>query len=317
MRLLWLTIIAWMAVSAWSAQPPRVHLRESSTVTGAQFTLGEVADFEGVDAQTASRLKTVVLGTSPLPGLERTVTREQVLTRLRQHGFQPEAFEIVAPTRIVVRREAHVLQTERVVEVAEQKLRQSASLPDNAQVESDAPPRALSLPNSKVQMTAGEPRALGAGLFMVPVQIACEGAVPTTLNVRLRVKVWREAVVATRAIRTGEAIDPDAVMLQQVAISEDSNDLTTDPSEVVGKIARRPIAAGQPIRRAVLDEPAIIRRGQNVKLLVHLDGAVIEAGAIAQQDGKAGDRIRVQVTDTRKTLLATVVDAQTVTLDAR
>lgn len=317
MRLLWLTIIAWTAVSTWSAQQPRIHLRESSTVTGAQFTLGEVAGFAGIDAHTEARLKAVVLGTSPLPGLERTITREQVLTRLRQRGFQPEAFEIVAPTRVVVKREAHMLQTQQVVEVAIRKLRQSASLPDNAQVECDAPPRALSLPNSKVQMTAGEPRALGAGLFIVPVKVACEGAVPATLNARLKVKLWRVVVVASRAIRTGEAIDPDVVTLQQVTISGNDSDLTTDPSEVVGKIARRPIPAGLPIRRTALDEPAVIRRGQCVKLLVKLDGAVIEAGAIAQQDGKAGGHIRVQVVDTRKTLLATVVDAQTVTLDAR
>lgn len=317
MRLLWLIIVTWTAVSAWSVQQPRIHLRESSTVTGARFTLGEVATFEGIDAHTEARLKAVVLGTSPLPGLKRTITREQVLTRLRQHGFQPEAFEIVAPARVVVERKAYALPPQQVVEAAVQKLRQSANLPNNAQVECDAPPRTPSLPHDNVQITAGAPRTLGAGYYMVPVLVTCDGTDPVTLNVRLRVKVWREAVVATQAIRTGEAIDLDAVTLQQVAISEDNSDLITDPSEVAGKIARRPIPAGQPIWRAALDEPAVIRRGQSVKLLVNLDGAVIEAGAIAQQDGKAGDRIRVQVIDTRKTLLATVVDTQTVTLDAR
>lgn len=317
MRLLALTIIAWVTASVRCAPQPRIHLRELSTVNGAQFTLGEVADFEGVDAQTASRLRAVVLGTSPLPGLERSLTREQVIIRLRQHGFQPEAFEIVLPARIIVRREAHILQADRLVDVAVQKLRQSAGLSDNVQVECDVPPRILPLPHSDAQITPGEPRALGASLYLVPLTVTCAGTAPVTLNVRLRVKRWCEAVVATQAIRAGEAIDPSAVTVQRVAVSDDGDDLVSDISEVVGRIARRPIAVGQPIRRTSIDEPAVIRRGQDVKLLVKLNGAEIEAGAIAQQDGKVGDRIRVQVVDTRKTLLATVVDAQTVTLDVR
>ncbi len=317
MKWLLLTIIVGLTAGARCAQQPCIRLREQIIVTNAQFTLGDVADFVGIDTQTETRLKAVVLGTSPLPGLERVITREQVLIRLRQHGFQPEAFEIMMPARAVVRREAHSLQPQQIAEVAIEKLRQSAGLPKDAQVECDPAPRALSLPHDRVQITAGEPRSLGAGLYTVPVQVVCEGVALITLNVRLRTRFWREAVVAARAIHTGEAIDPDAIALRTVAVLDESDDLITDPSEVVGKIAKRPISVGQPVRRISIDEPAVIRRGQNVKLLVKLDGAVMETGAVAQQDGKVGARVRVLVTDTRKTLLATVVDAQTVMLDVQ
>lgn len=317
MKWLLLTIFVWLTAGAWCTQQPCIRLHEQSIVKNAQFTLGDVADFVGIDTQTETRLKAVVLGASPLPGLERVITREQVLIRLRQHGFQPEAFEIVVPARAVVRREVHSLQPPQIAAVAIEKLHQSACLPEDAQVECDPAPRALSLPHDRVQITAGEPRALGAGLYTVPVQVVGEGIAPITVNVRLRTTFWREAVVATRAIHTGEAIGADAVALRTVAVLEDNDDLITDPSEVAGKIAKRPIAAGQPVRRTSIDEPAVVRRGQTVKLLVKLDGAVIETGAVAQQDGKVGARVRVLVTDTRKTLLATVVDAQTVMLDVQ
>ncbi|GBC97445.1 hypothetical protein HRbin16_03268 [bacterium HR16] len=315
MKLSVLTIMAVMAACAWCAPQPRIELRDLSIVKNAQFTLGDVATFTGVDAQTQARLAGIVLGTSPLPGLERVVTSEQVATRLRQHGFRPEAFDIVAPQKIVVRRAIHLFRAQRAVEVAIQKLREATSLPDDAQVVCDTPLRDLSLPTDDVQVTAGEPRALGTNLYVVPVQIACEGTPPVAISVRLRVSQWREVLVARRAIRTGEAIDADAVEIQRIAIDTDSPDLLTDPAEVIGKIARRPFTAGQPLKRSAVDEPAIVRRGQNVKLLVRLDGAVVETGAVALQDGKAGARIRVQVADTRKTVLATVTDAETVTVD--
>ncbi|MCS6831511.1 MAG: flagellar basal body P-ring formation chaperone FlgA [bacterium] len=317
MRPFVLIMVFVLATGGWCAQQPRIELRDLSIVRSARFTLGEVATIAGADAHTQARLAAVVLGTSPLPGAERTITLEQVATRMRQHGFRPESFDIIAPTKIVVRREVHLFRAQRAIEAAIGKLREAACLSDDAQAVCDTPPRDLPLPGDKVDLVAGEPRALGAGLYVVPVQIACDGTSPVTLNVRLRVSRWREALVARRTIRTGEAIEADAVVVQRIASNTEETDLLTDASEAIGKIARRPIAAGQPLKRSAIDDPAVVRRGQNVKLLVRLDGAVIETGAIALQDGKAGARIRVQVSDTRKTLLATVLDGETVTVDVR
>ncbi|MGC8782955.1 MAG: flagellar basal body P-ring formation chaperone FlgA [Armatimonadota bacterium] len=315
MRLSILTIAAWVATSAWCAPQPRIALRDLSIVKNAQFTLGDVATFTGVDAQTQARLAGVVLGTSPLPGLERVMTSEQIATRLRQHGFRPEAFDIVTPQKIVVRRETYLFRAQQAIEAAIHELREAISLPDDAQIVCNTPPRDLSLPNDEVQVTAGAPRALGAGLYLVPVKVACSGTSPITLNVCLHVVRWREVLVARRAIRTGEAIDAESVAVQRIATDMDASDLLTDPAEVIGKIACRPLTTGQPLKRSAVDEPAVVRRGQNVNLLVRLGGAVVETGAVALQDGKVGARIRVQVADTRKTLLATVTDAETVTVD--
>lgn len=308
-------LVAILSTGVSCVQQPRIAVRELSVVKSAQFTLDEVATFSGMDTQTQARLSGVVLGTSPLPGLERTITAEQIVTRLRQHGFRPEGFDIVTPQKIVVRREAYLFRAQHAVDTAVQKLRETVLSGDDAQVVCDIPPRDFSLSNSNVQVSAGEPRGLGAGLYLVPVQVMCEGAPPVTLNVRLRVSRWREVLVARRAIRTGEAINSDMVILQRIAFHSEDPDLLTDPAAVVGKVARCPIAIGQPVKRSAIDEPALIRRGQNVKLLVQLDGAVIETSAVALQDGKAGALIRVQVADTRKTLLATVADAETVTVD--
>ncbi len=317
MRAILSILIAVLAAGAWGIQQPCIEVREVSVVKNAQFTLGEVATFSGADAQMQARLAGVVLGTSPLPGLERAITVEQIVTRLRQHGIRPEALEIIAPARIVVRREAHLFPAQQAIDAAIQKLRETASLPDDAQAICDAPVRDLSLPAGDVQVSAGEPRSLGAGLYLVPVQVSCPGASLVTLNVRLRVNRWREVLVAQRVIRAGEPIEGDMVAIQRIAVATDDPDLLSDPAEVVGKIARYRVAAGQPLKRSAIEEPAVIHRGQNVKLLVRLAGAVVETSAVALQDGKASARIRVQVTDTRKTLLATVLDADTVTVDVQ
>ena len=314
-RLLMLIWILWLTAAAWGVPQPRIELREVSTVRNAQFTLGEVATFTGVDAETQARLAKVVLGTSPLPGLERTITLEQVCIRLRQHGFEPERFELTVPAKVTVRRQKYAIDAEQIAQAAIGKVRLALGLPPDALVECDAPIRHVSVADGNAQITPGEPRPLGAGLYSVPVQVACASGATVGVHVRLRVSLRREVVVAQRAIRTGEAIDADSIALQPIALNRDDPHLLTDPTEAVGKIARRPIAAGQPFRRSDIDAPAVVRRGQNVKLQVRLNGAMVEADAVVLQDGQVGARIRVQVTDTRKTLLATVLGAETVAVD--
>jgi len=298
--------------AAWATPAPRIEVRERSAVQAAQFTLGDIATISGVDASTEARLRAVVLGSSPLPGLERPLTREQILIRLRQHGFQPEAFTLVTPARMVICREKKTLQGQQLVEAAVAALRNALNLPDDAQVECPTPPQDVSLPQGEAQLTAGEPRALGGGWYAVPIYLSTGRGARSTLNMRLRVGFWREVVVTQRSLRPGDVVDDTAVATERFLVYDEGGDFLTAAEEVCGKVVRQTIPARQPLRRSALEEPALIRRGQQVKLLVQMDGAVIEASALALQDGKAGALIRVQVVDTRKTLTATVVDSQTV-----
>lgn len=312
MKRLVLGMMLTLLVTVWAAPAPRIQVRERSTVQGAQFTLGDVATFSGVDASTEARLRAVVLGSSPLPGLERSLTREQILTRLRQHGFQPEAFTLLTPASMAVCREKKTLPAQQVVEAAVAALRSTLKLADDSQVECPTPPQDVSLPQGEAQLTAGEPRALGSGWYTVPIYLSTGRGARSTLNIRLRVGFWREVVVTQRSLRPGDVVDETAIATERLLVYDEGGDFLTAAEEACGKVVRQTIPARQPLRRSALEEPALIRRGQQVKLLVQMDGAVIEASAVAQQDGKAGARIRVQVVDTRKTLTATVIGAQTV-----
>lgn len=293
----------------------RIEVNETSVVNQTQFTLGEIARFSGMDANTQQQLAKIVIGSSPLPGLERVVTREQVITRLRQYGFHPEMFEINMPKRATVRREAYSLNVQRVVETAIHQLRQTLSLPEEAEVTCDTPPRDIPLPKQEPVLVAAPPRALGEGLYLVPVEVQCEGAPASTLSVRLRVRWNRAVVVALRALKAGEIVSPEAVTVQVVSLARDDARVATAPQQVIGKTLTRPLRAGQPVPTDALENPPLIRRGQLVKIQLRLPGATIETTATALQEGGTGARIRVQVTDTRKIVTATVLDAETVSLE--
>ncbi len=86
-----------------------------------------------------------------------------------------------------------------------------------------------------------------------------------------------------------------------------SNDLTTidignqvrrvgtlDASALVGKEARRIIAAGQPIYGQDVQSPLLVKRNQSVTLVISRSGLAIAASGKALNDGSLGALVRVQ-----------------------
>jgi flagella basal body P-ring formation protein FlgA len=75
---------------------------------------------------------------------------------------------------------------------------------------------------------------------------------------------------------------------------------------VEGKILRIGLMAGAPILSPQLDLPIVVRRGQKVVFTLSDPEMTIKATATALEDGRVGDNISVENTESKKTLRATV-----------
>ena len=83
--------------------------------------------------------------------------------------------------------------------------------------------------------------------------------------------------------------------------------MVTRPEGIVGKRLTQPGRKGKPVQRsAVQTPPTIARGGATIKLVARRSGLTISRMVVAQEDGKVGEPIRVQVQNTRETLEAVV-----------
>jgi flagella basal body P-ring formation protein FlgA len=163
-----------------------------------------------------------------------------------------------------------------------------------------------------------EMRPLGDRPFRGPAMLRAEvlvaGKTQRVLTVTVDTRYYRPVLVATRAIRRGEAFAPDQVELAERDVTQQHDGFYTDVAALAGLQARRPIPAGAIVGRDRGEALPAIRRGDAVTLVVESRSMQIAAAGVAMQDAGLGQPIRVKNADSGKVLLGHVRDAHTVSM---
>jgi flagella basal body P-ring formation protein FlgA len=107
------------------------------------------------------------------------------------------------------------------------------------------------------------------------------------------VKVTASYARAARAIGRHEPIGAGDVNIVTGELPAVGMKRLPDTADVVGLIARRDIAAGEPLTQAVLDVPLAVRSGEPVTLTVIAGTVQVTTRALAMSSGREGDRVRV------------------------
>ncbi len=110
---------------------------------------------------------------------------------------------------------------------------------------------------------------------------------------KVRITVDRSIFVAAQEIAAGAVIRNDEVRAATVHEFPFSAPTTDSSSEIVGKVARRGIRAGQRITAIALEEPKDVTRGEIVQVRVVDGPATLSFDGIAASSGKKGDTILV------------------------
>jgi flagella basal body P-ring formation protein FlgA len=131
-----------------------------------------------------------------------------------------------------------------------------------------------------------------------------------TIDIPFRVKVLQKVVVAKHDILANSIISENDLILVSKEVTN-VNDILKELKTATNKLTKRRLKAGEVVKENDLQNPKIIKIGQNIDIVV-ISGAVkIYSTATALQDGAEGDTIRVR----RNTDLSDIVLKGTVKLD--
>lgn len=128
------------------------------------------------------------------------------------------------------------------------------------------------------------------------------------IYVPVHLHAWAEAVVAAANLVPNRPLRAGDLTRGRVDMFAATGGVLTDPKQVEGKILRAGLPIGAPILSSLLDQPIAVHRGQRVVLTLRDPSMTIKTAALALEDGRIGDSIEVQNTETRRTLRA-MVDA--------
>ena len=139
-------------------------------------------------------------------------------------------------------------------------------------------------------------------------RVNCTGVKPWSIFVTARLTLWRQIVVAADPITRGAQIRASQLMLGRVDTSRGLDEYFTRIDQVAGQRAKRTIAPQQPIMLRDLEPALLVNRGDRVTLEANRAGVQIRVAALALEDGRKGDQIRVQNLESKREVYAEVID---------
>ncbi len=92
-------------------------------------------------------------------------------------------------------------------------------------------------------------------------------------------------------------------------------DVVSDMKEVLGKRMTLAINKGEVLRRGMVEDPPLVKRGDRVRLLVENDQIKITTVGEIREEGRKGDRVKLVNLSSKKEVIGRVIDEHTVQID--
>lgn len=132
------------------------------------------------------------------------------------------------------------------------------------------------------------------------VEVSCPGAAGWKLYVPVRTRRAGAVLVLVRPVAAGMPIPADALALETRDVARLSGGALADPAQAAGRIARRALAAGQPLSAGDLSLAPVVRRGQPVSLVARAGGLEVRTSGRALADAAPGEAVAVENLSSRR-----------------
>lgn len=181
-----------------------------------------------------------------------------------------------------------------VRETAEQAVRAHYAQP-GSRIEIASGPMDLRLQLSRcegpLRATIAEHAPLRS-VISVPVQ--CTGLGGWTVRVPVRLHVFRQVLITSRALLRGDGISAADVQAEERDVTRLGYGYIENFEQIAGRSLSRAMARNTVLSPAALGGRRMVRAGDHVQMLAQLDGIEVRADGIALGSGDNGARLRVR-----------------------
>ena len=293
-----------------------VQISGQAFVRGPQITFGELAEIYGADEARVEFLRNLNLGLAPMPGERLVLTAEALSSRLVSTGVDFSGIYWQTSPTVTITTASQVVPSEQLKTVAIEAIRQllgPAADSGDITVDPANEVRDLTVPLGVVKLSADLPSGVHYSTpTTVAVRVDIQDRTPLTITLNYNIRLYRNVVIVGQGIGAHEMIAPEALHLERLEVGRLTGGYFTELAEVAGYAAKRSLAPGMVIAKSMLEKPLLIKRGAMVAILAEAGSLQVTAQGEALQDGRNGQLIRVMNIQSRKIILAQIIDGNTV-----
>ena len=283
------------------------QLRLNATVTDETIRLGDL--FDGLARGDAER------PVAPAPVLGRTVAFEADYLRRIAPTYHVDWQPAIRETRIMVSRAARTIGIDELRKPVIAALARRAA-GGRLEVEFDNPQLQVIVPPGPLPEVAVEDLYYNPNQnhFTADAVIGASGPTPQRVSLSGRASLIVEMPVLTRRINPGEVISRADIGWVEFNANQLNGNLAASEADLVNHTPRRSLAVNTPVYLYEVQSPRLVTRGQMVTMVLRTHNMTLTTQGKAAQDGAAGEVIRVVNTQSNRTIDATVVSANEVTV---
>lgn len=152
------------------------------------------------------------------------------------------------------------------------------------------------------------------GYIYVPVKISLSSGKQVKSLISLKVKLYKDVLIAVRSINGGELLSSADFILTEKDVSKLVSEPITSFDVILGSRAVRNINNETVLSYRMIESPPVVERGDRLNAAL-INGTVqVSFFVTAREDGYAGKRIKI-VRDDKRVFYAKVVDSKNVIIE--
>jgi len=161
--------------------------------------------------------------------------------------------------------------------------------------------------------SAGNADFIGDAAFLV--RMSADGKFIRTETIRTRIEVMRDIVVAARTIRSGTILTGQDIRLVKKWVRRNMPDTLSSLEDAIGKRITAPAGPGMELSAARLKDAPLVRKGKMVRVQFDNGSLRITTVGIPEEDGTAGNMVRIRNVTSNKVIYARVLGDSLVGVD--
>lgn len=316
-RLLILTALMVLVLSVSEALPEEDRtfwqFRPDAAAAGEYITLSDIAK---LPPDLVQKYGQALIWSAPPPGQLFTLTREFLKYRLGQLGLAEVLKDGEMPPAIQVRQTGIILGSNEIDAAFKQYIQNQNPWPASElsiQVYPQDEPILLADHNFTLEVLPPKGTERPLGDVTLDMAILREGRPLKRFKVCAKVSLEQKVVVATRQLSPQTAVTAGDVRLVRRDVTNLSQrDIFTSEKQVVGQMLGKGVGPQEMLTSRHLSHTPLIKRGEEVAVVLDQNGLVITTRGITKEDGYLGRQVRVVNSRSKKEFQAEVMDAKTV-----
>ena len=285
----------------------RVYLPRTHRAKQGPLTLGAIAVIRAEDVDLRNRAAAVAMGRSPLPSERIVIDRRTILGRLAASGISRRKVRLTGAERITIKGDEKVIPAQTILGKAKAYLKQNRPGPAGCgwALARKVAPLVIDA-DEKAQLEVRPAKSSRPGHVVLEVAAVSGKQTLSAREVLFKLTFLHPVAVTTKAIPAGGLITPENTEIRTVSRDRPAESKWAPP---FGMEAARALKANVPLTGPLLRPrrlAVVVGRNQPVTMTIRRPGFVVSGKALALQDGRPGDFIKVRNTRSQRIVVAKV-----------